>query len=235
MTKISDWQGKGKKLQVVIGTDHGGFEMKEKLRSMLVDQGFNAIDVGAHELDPADDYSDFGAAVGDIVAKKQATCGILICRSGICHLLNRSEESFLKIYTKAERIIETMNSIPDDITHLWNQYRLLITRVTAASLVLGTTVITTGCSESAHKYSGGVYKPPVVEKVTDENKADVKIPETEDEAPLQSQSAHKYSGGVYKPTVKDEKDAVITTGPEEKPVSSHRYSGGVYKRPKSKK
>ena len=83
MTKISDWQGKGKKLQVVIGTDHGGFEMKEKLRSMLVDQGFNAIDVGAHELDPADDYADFGAAVGDIVSKKQATCGILICRSGI--------------------------------------------------------------------------------------------------------------------------------------------------------
>lgn len=83
MTKISDWQGKGKKLQVVIGTDHGGYEMKEQLCSMLVDQEINAIDMGAHELDPKDDYADFGAIVGDLVAKNQASCGILICRSGI--------------------------------------------------------------------------------------------------------------------------------------------------------
>ncbi len=81
MIKISDWHGG--KLQVVIGTDHGGFKMKEQLRRMLVDSGIDTIDMGAHDIDPDDDYSDFGAAVGEIIAKGEATCGVLICRSGV--------------------------------------------------------------------------------------------------------------------------------------------------------
>ena len=81
MKKISDWQGK--KLRVVIGTDHGGFEMKKQLREMLGELGINAIDAGAHKFDPEDDYSDFGAAVGNMIIQGDATCGILICRSGV--------------------------------------------------------------------------------------------------------------------------------------------------------
>jgi len=81
MKKISDWQGK--KLRVVIGTDHGGFEMKKQLREMLGELGINAIDAGAHKFDSEDDYSDFGAAVGNMIIKGDATCGILICRSGV--------------------------------------------------------------------------------------------------------------------------------------------------------
>ena len=81
MKKIPDWQGK--KLQIALGTDHGGFEMKKKLIEMLVERGVNTIDVGAHELNAEDDYSDFGAAVGRMIIKGDATCGILICRSGV--------------------------------------------------------------------------------------------------------------------------------------------------------
>jgi glycine hydroxymethyltransferase len=81
MKKIADWQGK--KLRVVIGTDHGGFEMKKQLREMLGELGINAIDAGAHKFDAEDDYSDFGAAVGNMIIQGDATCGILICRSGV--------------------------------------------------------------------------------------------------------------------------------------------------------
>lgn len=81
MAKIIDWFGK--KLHVVIGTDHGGFEIKKKIISMLSDQGISTSDMGAYQLDSDDDYSDFGAAVASAVARKNATCGILICRSGV--------------------------------------------------------------------------------------------------------------------------------------------------------
>lgn len=80
MAKIVDWFGK--KLHVVIGTDHGGFKMKKYLISMLSDNGITTSDQGAYELDPKDDYTEFGAAVASAVAKGDASCGILICRSG---------------------------------------------------------------------------------------------------------------------------------------------------------
>ena len=81
MTNITDWFGK--ELSIAIGTDHGGFEMKTKLISMLTDQGISMSDMGAYQFDEQDDYSDFGAAVASAVATENATCGILICRSGV--------------------------------------------------------------------------------------------------------------------------------------------------------
>lgn len=81
MAKIADWSGK--KLHVVIGTDHGGFKMKKHLISALNKSGITTSDQGAYELDPKDDYPDFGSAVASAVAKGNATCGILICRSGV--------------------------------------------------------------------------------------------------------------------------------------------------------
>ena len=81
MEKMHDWQGK--KVQIALGTDHGGFEMKKKLIEMLGERGINIVDAGAHEFNPDDDYSDFGASVGRMIIRGDATCGILICRSGV--------------------------------------------------------------------------------------------------------------------------------------------------------
>jgi len=81
MAKIIDWHGK--KLNVAIGTDHGGFEMKSHLISFLNNQGITTTDKGACSLDPKDDYTDFGAEVASSVAKNETSCGILICRSGV--------------------------------------------------------------------------------------------------------------------------------------------------------
>jgi glycine hydroxymethyltransferase len=81
MAKITDWHGK--KLNVAIGTDHGGFDMKKHLISFLNDKGIATTDKGACTLDPKDDYTDFGAAVACSVSKGETSCGILICRSGV--------------------------------------------------------------------------------------------------------------------------------------------------------
>jgi ribose 5-phosphate isomerase B len=46
-------------MRIGIAADHGGFELKEKLAAQLRNAGHDAIDVGAHELTPDDDYPDF--------------------------------------------------------------------------------------------------------------------------------------------------------------------------------
>ena len=70
-------------MQVVIGSDHAGYELKEHLRTSLEIQGHTIVDVGAHEYDRHDDYPDFAAAVGRAVVNGKGERGLLICGSGV--------------------------------------------------------------------------------------------------------------------------------------------------------
>ncbi len=70
------------KLRVVLGADHGGFTLKNELLIRLRG-AYEILDLGAHTLDPADDYPDFAAAVARAVASGKAQRGILICGSGV--------------------------------------------------------------------------------------------------------------------------------------------------------
>ena len=79
------------KLRVALGADHGGFSLKTELVSWLQAQGYEVLDLGAHALDPADDYPDFSVAVARAVASGKAPRGIIICGSGIgaCIVANK--------------------------------------------------------------------------------------------------------------------------------------------------
>ena len=81
MVEIIDWHGKS--LRVAIGTDHGGFSQKAELAAWLESRGAKVIDCGPFSFDTTDDYSDFGAPVARAIARGEAECGILICRSGV--------------------------------------------------------------------------------------------------------------------------------------------------------
>ena len=70
-------------MRVAFGTDHGGMPLKEPLLKLLRELGHEVIDMGAYELDPADDYPDFAVAVGRAIQSGQAERGIVICGSGI--------------------------------------------------------------------------------------------------------------------------------------------------------
>jgi ribose 5-phosphate isomerase B len=67
---------------VAIGCDHGGFEMKEDLKSYLVELGYRPLDCGTHSKD-AVDYPDFAFAVARQVADGNAFRGIVIDGAGI--------------------------------------------------------------------------------------------------------------------------------------------------------
>ena len=70
-------------MRVAVGADHGGIALKEMLLPWLQGQGYDLLDLGAHDLDTADDYPDFAEAVAQAVTSGRAERGILICGSGV--------------------------------------------------------------------------------------------------------------------------------------------------------
>lgn len=69
-------------MKLFLGSDHGGFLLKESLKTWLHNSGHEVVDCGNTVLDPSDDYPDFAFAVADAVAKDPQARGILLCRSG---------------------------------------------------------------------------------------------------------------------------------------------------------
>ena len=67
---------------VGIGSDHGGFETKERLKPILEELGFTVRDVGVYE-EKAADYPDIAEKVADMVAQGLAAMGVLIDGAGI--------------------------------------------------------------------------------------------------------------------------------------------------------
>ncbi len=68
--------------KIAIGSDHAGFDAKEKTKSELAALGVEVIDKGAYNLDSVD-YPDFGAAVAQAVVSGEVERGVLVCGSGI--------------------------------------------------------------------------------------------------------------------------------------------------------
>ncbi|MCB1023582.1 MAG: ribose 5-phosphate isomerase B [Acidobacteria bacterium] len=69
-------------MQIAIGADHAGFEVKEKIKKQLEGLGIKFEDLGTYSTDSVD-YPDFAKKVGEAVAKGEAKQGILVCGSGI--------------------------------------------------------------------------------------------------------------------------------------------------------
>lgn len=69
-------------MKIYLGTDHAGFELKEKLKVWLKEEGHQVLDEGAFELDAADDYPDFIKIVAKMVASDASSRGIILGGSG---------------------------------------------------------------------------------------------------------------------------------------------------------
>lgn len=65
-----------------IGSDHGGFELKEKVKKHLEERGLEYKDFGTYSADSCD-YPVYGRAVAKAVASGECDRGILICGTGI--------------------------------------------------------------------------------------------------------------------------------------------------------
>lgn len=68
-------------MNIYIGADHRGFQVKEEIKPWLMGQGREVIDCGNDHLDPADDFPDFAFAVASRVVADPGSRGIVICGS----------------------------------------------------------------------------------------------------------------------------------------------------------
>ena len=69
-------------MRVVLGSDHAGFEMKQKILARVQSLGHQVLDVGTHDSSPTD-YPDYAEALAMAIVNNQADRGIMICGSGV--------------------------------------------------------------------------------------------------------------------------------------------------------
>ncbi len=75
-------------MKVILGCDHGGFELKETAKKFLISSGYEVEDEGALKLNMQDDYVDYALRVAGKVGKAESkklfqeeVKGLLFCRS----------------------------------------------------------------------------------------------------------------------------------------------------------
>ena len=69
-------------LSVALGADHAGWELKEALKSWLMEGGYQVLDFGTHSPDSVD-YPDYAQQVGESIAVGKVERGVLVCGTGI--------------------------------------------------------------------------------------------------------------------------------------------------------
>ena len=68
--------------KIFLSSDHAGFELKEKVKSFLIDNNFEYEDLGCSSLEPVD-YPDYAKLLSKKIKDKNNSKGILICGTGI--------------------------------------------------------------------------------------------------------------------------------------------------------
>lgn len=67
---------------VVIGSDHAGFELKEKVKDYLKAKNINCEDIGCNNTESVD-YPDYASKLASLISNGAYKKGILICGTGI--------------------------------------------------------------------------------------------------------------------------------------------------------
>ncbi len=69
-------------MKIGIGSDHGGYELKEYIKEYLDKENIDYVDYGTYSMDSVD-YPDYGKLVSQAVVNKEVDRGIVICGTGI--------------------------------------------------------------------------------------------------------------------------------------------------------
>lgn len=68
--------------KIVLGADHGGYELKNHIKAHLEAQGFEVVDVGTNSAESCD-YPIFASRLCQRIQNGEAELGILVCGTGI--------------------------------------------------------------------------------------------------------------------------------------------------------
>ena len=70
------------KEKIAIGADHAGFRLKEFVKKLLQEKGYEVIDVGTYSEERCH-YPEFAKKVANMVSEGEVPRGVLVCGSGI--------------------------------------------------------------------------------------------------------------------------------------------------------
>jgi ribose 5-phosphate isomerase B len=69
-------------MRIALGSDHAGFELKEKVAPLLESAGHEVVDVGT-DSEESTDYPKYASAAAEMVAGGEAERAVLVCGSGV--------------------------------------------------------------------------------------------------------------------------------------------------------
>lgn len=69
-------------MKIALGCDHGGYDLKERIKTFLEGKGYECQDFGTYSKESCD-YPVFGKAAAEAVADGRCDKGIVICTTGI--------------------------------------------------------------------------------------------------------------------------------------------------------
>ena len=69
-------------MKIYLATDHAGFELKEKIKNFLKDEGYQVEDLGNFQYDEKDDYPDWIKPAAEKISKSPSDRAIVLGGSG---------------------------------------------------------------------------------------------------------------------------------------------------------
>lgn len=69
-------------MKIALGSDHGGFVLKEQIKAYLINKGYEIEDFGTYNSESVD-YPTFAMKAALAVSKGECEKGIVICSTGI--------------------------------------------------------------------------------------------------------------------------------------------------------
>lgn len=98
---------------IAIGSDHGGFDLKEKVKAHLLEKGYEVKDMGCYEKVSVD-YPVFGHAVAKSVVAGEAEKGIVICTTGIGISITANKTDGIRCALCSEPLSAKMTRLHND-------------------------------------------------------------------------------------------------------------------------
>ena len=90
-------------MKIAIGSDHAGFELKEKIRADLIKKGYDVTDEGTNTTDSVD-YPDYAKKVAHDVVQNKVEFGVLVCGSGIGMAISANKVQGIRATTATSEV-----------------------------------------------------------------------------------------------------------------------------------
>ena len=111
-------------MRIALGSDHAGYELKEKLKTYLAGRGDTVEDCGTASTASCD-YPDFAHAVAARVAGGNAERGILVCGSGIGMAISANKTAGVRAANVTSEVEAQLSREHNDLNVLTLGARLL--------------------------------------------------------------------------------------------------------------